>query len=131
MTDNTVSLVIPGRNAASTIAICLESVVPLLGSAGLKEIIFVDDGSTDNTAEIVAQYPVRCIAGKGKGPGSARNLGWQAAKTPLVWFIDSDCAAEKDALSILLAHLDDPEIAGVGGSYGNMRLDSLLACLIH
>jgi cellulose synthase/poly-beta-1,6-N-acetylglucosamine synthase-like glycosyltransferase len=126
-----VSLVIPGRNCARTIRACLDAVVPLLGQDGLNEIIFVDDASTDDTAEIVRQYPVRYIVGDGRGRGSARNIGWRTAESPLVWFIDSDCVAEPDALRLLLPHLDDSRVAGVGGSYGNMRPDSLLACLIH
>ena len=133
MAAETVSLVIPGRNCAATIRPCLEAVVPLLQRDGsrLAEIIFVDDGSTDGTAEIAAQYPVTCLPGSGTGPGAARNLGWRAARHPLVWFIDSDCVAEPDALDLLLPHLDDAKVGGVSGSYGNMNPHSLLACLIH
>jgi glycosyltransferase involved in cell wall biosynthesis len=126
-----VSLVIPGRNVAGTIRSCLEAVVPLLDQHGLKEIIFVDDGSTDDTEKIVQQYPVRYIGKEAKGPGAARNTGWQVAEGELVWFIDADCIAEPTALSILLEYMKDSQIAGAGGSYGNARKDSLLACLIH
>jgi len=126
-----VTLVIPGRNAAGTVAACLDAATKLLGRDGLQEIIFVDDGSTDATAEIVSEYPVRCIRGVGKGPGAARNLGWRAAETPLVWFIDADCVPQPDALRHLQASFDDENVAGVGGSYNNLRADSLLACLIH
>ena len=133
MTPASVSLVIPGRNCRKTIGPCLEAVVPLLSVPGspLAEIIFVDDGSTDGTAEIVGQYPVRMVRGTGTGPGTARNLGWRGASGSLIWFIDSDCIAEPDALPRLLPHLDNPAVGGVSGSYGNMRPDSLLACLIH
>lgn len=127
----TVSLVIPGRNASRTVRQCLEAVVPLLDQNVLQEIIFVDDGSTDDTAEIVKRFPVRYVAGKGQGPGAARNLGWRIATSELIWFIDSDCVAEPGALERLLAHFDDPKVGGASGSYGNMRPDSLLACLIH
>jgi len=74
---------------------------------------------------------VRVVAGVGRGPGAARNLGWREARGGLIWFIDSDCVAEPGALSLLRAHLDDDDVVGVGGSYGNMEPDSLLACLIH
>lgn len=126
-----VSLVIPGRNVAGTIRSCLEAVVPMLGQHGLEEIIFVDDGSIDDTEKIVQQFPVRYIRREAKGPGAARNTGWQAAKGELIWFVDADCIAELNALPILLEYMNDPKIAGVGGSYGNARKDSLLACLIH
>jgi glycosyltransferase involved in cell wall biosynthesis len=126
-----VTLVIPGRNAARTLCPCLDAVAPLLEARELEEIIFVDDGSADDTAAVAAGYPVRVVPGAGTGPGYARNLGWRAARTPLVWFIDSDCVAEPDALGLLLQQLADPKAAGASGSYGNMRPDSLLACLIH
>ncbi|MFG0296750.1 MAG: glycosyltransferase [Maioricimonas sp. JB045] len=126
-----VTLVIPGRNAAATVRACLDSVVPLLESGQLTEIIFVNDGSTDGTEAIVAEYPVRQIQGAGEGPGAARNRGWRAARTSLIWFIDSDCVAEPNALTLLRPKLDDPTVGGAGGSYGNMFPDSLLACLIH
>lgn len=129
--EQKVTLVIPGRNVAGVIRTCLDAVVPLLERGELEEIVFVDDGSTDQTGKIVRSYPVRCIQGEGRGPGAARNLGWRAAKTPLVWFIDADCIAESDALQRLVRHLDDPNVAGVGGSYGNMCPDSWLANVIH
>lgn len=131
MSHQTVSLIIPGRNCERTIALCLDAVVPMLEQGQLHEIIFVDDGSTDQTAGIVADYPVTLISGNGHGPGAARNLGWQAATNPLIWFVDSDCVAESDALKLLLPMMDDPMVGGASGSYSNMNDDSLLACLIH
>ncbi len=131
MNTDTVSLVVPGRNCASTIRQCAAAVVPLLDRGRLGEIIFVDDGSTDGTAGIVAELPVQYIAGAGRGAGAARNIGWKAARHPLVWFIDADCVAEPDALERLLPHLDDPKVGAVSGSYGTMNPESLLACLIH
>lgn len=127
----TVSLVIPGRNCQSTLERCLDSVVELLDQDQLQEIIFVDDGSTDTTADLVADYPVTVLTGKGRGPGAARNLGWRNANADLIWFIDSDCVAEPDALEKLLPHMNEPNVAGVGGSYANLYPDSLVATLIH
>jgi len=126
-----VSLVIPGRNVAGTIRRCLDAVAPLLGRGELKEIIFVDDGSTDESAGIVAEYPVTPLRVDGIGPGAARNAGWRAASGDAVWFIDADCVAEEGSLAALVRLLDTPQVAGVGGSYANAREDSLLACLIH
>ncbi|UCC28895.1 MAG: glycosyltransferase [Phycisphaerales bacterium] len=131
MNTDLVSLAIPGRNCAGTIRQCLGAVVPLMERTRLAEIIFVDDGSTDDTAKIVAEFPVKYVAGTGKGPGAARNIGWREASHPLVWFIDSDCVAEPDALDLLLPHFDDPKVGGVSGSYGIMNPESLLACLVH
>lgn len=126
-----VSVVIPGRNVAGTIRECLESIIPMLGQHGIQEIIFVDDGSTDATAQIVRGYPIRYIRGEAGGPGAARNKGWRAARSDLIWFVDADCLAEPDSLPILLEHMKDPQVDAVGGSYGNACEHSLLACLIH
>jgi glycosyltransferase involved in cell wall biosynthesis len=133
VSDDQVSLVIPGRNCAETIRPCLEAVVGLPDEEGgrLGEIIFVNDGSTDGTPEIVAEFPVSCIPGVGRGPGAARNTGWRAARCPLVWFVDSDCVVEPDALARLVQRMDDPQVGGVSGSYGIMNPESLLARLIH
>lgn len=133
MNAEPVTLVIPGRNASRTIRACLDAVLRVRDRPGsrLQEIIFIDDSSTDDTAAIVRQYPVTCLAGPGGGPGAARNIGWNAASHPLVWFIDSDCVPEPDALEILLPFLAEPRVAGAGGSYANMCPESLLACLIH
>jgi GT2 family glycosyltransferase len=130
-TPRSVTLVIPARNAAATLRPCLEAVVPLLGRGALCEIVLVDDGSSDATAEIARNFPVRYLRGEGRGPGHARNLGWRAAQTPLVWFVDSDCVAEPDALDLLREALIEADVAAAGGSYGNMRPGSLLATLIH
>lgn len=130
-TEPRVTLVIPARNAAGTLGACLDAAVPLLERGELADIILVDDGSSDATVDIAAEHSVRCIAGPGRGPGAARNAGWREAHTPFIWFIDADCVAEPDALLRLLPHLNDHDVAGVGGSYTNLCTDSLLASLIH
>jgi len=130
---NHVTLVIPGRNCAATLSACLDSVTPMLEEERppLQEIVFVDDGSTDGSGAIARRYSVTVRDGGGRGPGAARNVGWRAARTDLVWFVDADCVAEPDALEKLLPHLAAPDVAAVSGSYGIVNEDSLLACLIH
>jgi len=126
-----VTLVIPGRNCAATLDACLAAVTPRVADGQLAEIIFVDDASTDESAAIAAKHGVRILQGPGRGAGLARNIGWQAASTELIWFIDSDCVAQPDALEILVEHIAPDDVGAVGGSYGNMRPNSLLASLIH
>jgi glycosyltransferase involved in cell wall biosynthesis len=129
----TVSLVIPGRNCAGTLPACLDALLVALARPGCPVIerFFVDDGSTDGSAAIAAARGFTVIRGRGAGAGSARNLGWRAAKGDLVWFVDSDCVAAPDAIELLLPHFAAPEVIAVGGAYDNGCPESLLATLIH
>ena len=87
-TGTSVSVVIPARNAERTI----ERVVRALleGQPSPHEIIVVDDGSTDPTAEIAAGLGYRVTLGRGRWAGGARNDGWEAASGDVVLFLDSD-----------------------------------------
>jgi len=129
--DERVTLVIPGRNCAATLSECLASARPLKLSGLVDEIIFVDDASTDDTRSIADRFDIRVLSGPGRGAAAARNVGWRAAKSPRIWFVDSDCVIEPGTLEKLLAEFDDDRVGAVGGSYSNRRPDSLLACLIH
>ncbi len=78
-----VSVVIPARNEEKWIAACLEFV--LRDSYPHKEIIVIDDASTDSTAEILRRFPVTVIKNeKPAGPGSARNIGVRKARGEII-----------------------------------------------
>ena len=127
-----VSLVIPAHNEEEVLERCLASAVPLMADNQVAEILVVDDASTDRTAEIIRSFPqVTYVSGDGGGAGSARNLGFARAQHPLIWFVDADCVIEPDALSFLRPHMDDPEVGGVSGSYGNMNEHAWLSSVIH
>lgn len=85
-----ISVVIPAYNAASFIGETLDSCLnqTLLST----EILVVDDGSTDATADIVSAYdpPVRLIRQKNRGEGGARNRGLEEAKGDWIAFLDAD-----------------------------------------
>lgn len=111
-----VSVVVPVYNGAATI---LRTVECLLNQALPPiEIIIVDDGSTDDTAEVLKPFEHRITYRfkKNGGPASARNLGVQLASGEFVAFTDSDCLPDRDWLRRLVAGFDSDEIAGVGGS---------------
>lgn len=88
----TISVVIPTHNRERTIGYCLDSV--LTQSFQPLEVLVVDDCSTDNTLEILWNYPdrrVRCIAlDKKLGAQAARNTGIREAKGKWIAFQDSD-----------------------------------------
>ena len=84
------SVVIPAFNAADTIAEAIDSV--LSQTISPKEIIVVDDGSTDNTAAIVSVIPgpIHLMRRFNGGPGAATTAGILAVTTPLLATLDSD-----------------------------------------
>jgi glycosyltransferase involved in cell wall biosynthesis len=90
-----VSIVVPMRNSATTVLICLKSLVNQVYP--IKEIIVVDNASTDNSVTIVKNFakksklPVSVIARKeNKGVASSYNLGVKKTKSSLVVFMHSD-----------------------------------------
>lgn len=104
-----ISVIVPVYNSADTLCDCVESVL----KADFKdlELILVDDGSEDESLEIIAEYcemdsRVRFINGEHLGPGAARNRGLDMASGLWVTFIDSDDYVEADYFSRLIEGLD-------------------------
>jgi glycosyltransferase involved in cell wall biosynthesis len=87
-----VSAIIPTYNRAKTIERALNSVLAQTWKE--IEVIVVDDGSTDQTIEILKAYgdKVRVIRQQNGGPSAARNTGIKAAKGEIISFLDSDDA---------------------------------------
>ncbi len=84
-----ISIVIPTYNAAKFMPNLLDSIFKQVTDD--MEVVIVDDCSTDNTVEIVNKYPARVIQlGKNGGPARARNIGVEAAKGEIIFFLDSD-----------------------------------------
>ena len=109
-----VSVIVCSYNGARTLAACLDS----LGKLNYPEyeIILVDDGSTDDTAYVAAQFPrVRYIHQSNHGLSHARNTGAAAAKGEVFAYTDSDCMADADWLYYLISTLVSGDYAGVGG----------------
>ncbi|SDT89280.1 Glycosyltransferase, GT2 family [Verrucomicrobium sp. GAS474] len=109
-----VSVVVCSYNGAKTLRDCLTS----LGKLDYPdyEVIFVDDGSKDDTQEIMRAFPdVRNIVQVNKGLSVARNVGIHASTGEIVAFTDSDCMVDKDWLYFLVQALDAGGFAAVGG----------------
>lgn len=109
-----VSLYIPCYNAAPTIEKCLDSV--LKQTYPTREIIVIDDGSTDNSAELIKKYPVTLLANRtNKGLVYCRNLGCRKASGEFIAALDSDCAAAPQWLERLVEVIKKSNAAGAGG----------------
>lgn len=115
-----VSVVIPAYNAGRYIAETIESV--LAQSYSRYEVLVADDGSTDNTAEVVERYgsPVRLLTQENKGPAAARNLALRHATGDYVAFLDADDLWHPEKLTTQVQFMEaNPEI----GICGTRRLD--------
>ena len=110
-----ISVVIPAYNAARLIGAAIESV--LAQTRPVAEIVVVDDGSTDGTAEVATGFgeQVRCLRQDNAGPSAARNTGIEAATGEWIAFLDTDDSwlpSKVEAeLEVLTAH---PELAWIG-----------------
>lgn len=108
-----VSIIIPGYNRAEYIAETIESV--LAQTYRNIEIIVVDDGSTDNTREIVAEYlpKVQYIWQENSERGASRNHGLRLAKGEFISFLDSDDLWLPNKIEEDLEFLENSSAVGV------------------
>jgi cellulose synthase/poly-beta-1,6-N-acetylglucosamine synthase-like glycosyltransferase len=101
-----VSIIVPAYNEEKTIAKCLES-INNQEYKGAMEVIVVNDGSTDRTAEIVSKYQVRFIDLKiNGGKANALNKAVEEAKGDVLIFTDSDSYISANAVNSLVSCLN-------------------------
>ena len=120
-----ISVVIPCYNQAHFLPSAIESV--LAQTHPHHEIVVVDDGSTDNTREVVGRYPgVRCIRQRNSGLASARNTGIRRSNGDYLVFLDADDRLLPDALKVGLEDMRaHPECAFVSGHYRHIGVDDM------
>ena len=117
LTDSRISVIIPVYNSPEQLGECLRALS--LSSVAPLECIVVDDGSTDDTAEVARASDVTVIsAPTHSGPACARNLGARSAQGEILLFLDADVCVHDDTLERVAAALArDPELDAVIGSY--------------
>ncbi|MDP9201090.1 MAG: glycosyltransferase [Gemmatimonadota bacterium] len=122
-----VSLIVPTYNCAPYLVEAIESVLNQTYKAA--EIIVVDDGSTDNTEEVLKSYVekgfVRYIRQNKQGPGSARNVGIRSATGDYIAFLDADDALTENSLGARVALLQAfPQMSFVFSDYFHQDQES-------
>ncbi len=114
----TVSVVIPAYNAGKSLGRAIDSV--LAQTHHPDEIIVVDDGSTDNTADVAHGYgdKVRFIRQENAGASVARNTGIEAAASEWIAFLDADDEWLPRKLKLQTEHLQrNPDLVWTTGNF--------------
>jgi glycosyltransferase involved in cell wall biosynthesis len=107
MTAPAVSIVVPTRNKASRLRPTLACLAEQRLPASAMEVVLVDDGSVDNTQEVVAEaeerLPLRVVSGPGAGRAAARNRGATHSRGEYLVFLDDDILVAPDFVAAHLA----------------------------
>lgn len=109
MTMEDLTVVIPTYNRAGVLKKALEAYRMQSAPQSIRELIVVDDGSTDGTEAMVLQtsrescFPVRYLRQSNKGPAAARNAGVRQAISEVILFTDDDVIPERTLVAQHLA----------------------------
>lgn len=122
-----ISVIVPAYNSAATIELCIRSLQQQTWPAEQVEIIIVDDGSSDQTADLAEAMGVTVLRASHRGPAAARNLGVQHARGTIILFTDADCEADQHWIEEMSRPIrENSDVAGVKGIY-RTRQTSLAA----
>ncbi len=130
-----VSVIIPARNEEKYLAACLAT-VNAQDFPDEYEVIVVDNGSTDATAEIAAQAGARVIAEPEPGLPRARESGRQAARAPLLVYIDADTHIPRNYLrKVVETFENEPDVMSVTSPVrfydGDWSANLFIFCYFH
>jgi glycosyltransferase involved in cell wall biosynthesis len=117
LSEHSIALVINTYEQAHFLPASIESAMKQ--TVRFNEVIVVDDGSTDNPASVVANYPdVRLIRQSNAGLPAARNTGLNAASSDYIIFLDADDLLTPSAVySGMACHAENPDAGLVYGAH--------------
>ncbi|MBI5908743.1 MAG: glycosyltransferase [Betaproteobacteria bacterium] len=115
--EDLVSIIIPNRNGAATIGKCLTAAQT--SHHGNFEIIVVDDGSEDDSIEVIQRYPCKLVRLERQGGAArARNAGASHSRGRILFFTDADCLLQPDTLALATeTFAREGANAIIGGTY--------------
>jgi cellulose synthase/poly-beta-1,6-N-acetylglucosamine synthase-like glycosyltransferase len=114
--EPSVSVIVPVRDGESNIGDCIDAILAADYPADRREILIVDNASTDGTAARIRSRPVRYLHEPNPGVSNARNRGIAESTGEILAFVDADCLVEPQWLTELVRPFEDPEIGAVGGN---------------
>lgn len=116
--DGGISIIMPVYNGHDFIVRSLPPLVAMMQRGEVREVIVVDDSSTDDTATLAAELGARVIPSGGRlGPGAARNQAAEQAVGDILWFVDADVIIHDDAANYMHEGFAEPGVVAVFGSY--------------
>jgi glycosyltransferase involved in cell wall biosynthesis len=112
------SVIIPALNEAENLARNLPQVRSQLDAT--DELIVVDNGSSDKTAEVASRCGAEVVFEPVRGRSQARNAGIKRSRGEIVVFLDADCTPQRGWLEELTQPFSDPQIGCVAGAIRNI-----------
>lgn len=126
----TVSVVVPFYNSERYIGQCIEGLLNQEYPEERYEIIFINNNSTDSSADIIRRHPrIKLVSERKRGSYSARNRGLELANGEIIAFTDSDCMPASDWLKEIesaMAHTDAGIVIGNYQTAGDSFLLTML-----
>jgi cellulose synthase/poly-beta-1,6-N-acetylglucosamine synthase-like glycosyltransferase len=113
--EPSVSVIVPVRDGEPTIAGCLDAILSADYPADRREILVVDNASTDGTPALIQSRPVRYLSEPKRGASNARNRGIAESTGEILAFVDADCLVEPQWLAELVRPFEDPGVGSVAG----------------
>jgi len=124
------SVIIPAYNAEKVITRCLTALEHQTIPQDEYEVIVVDDGSDDDTAELAKESGAKVLKSGHVGPAAARNAGAELARADIIVFTDADCEPGPDFLERILEPFAAPVVSGARGVYRSQQ-ESLVARFVQ
>lgn len=121
-----VTLVVPSYNEADILEQKIQNCLALDYSKDKLSILFITDGSTDNSPEIVSRYPqIQLLhAPRRAGKSAAENRAIRHVETPFVVFCDANTELNPEAIRLMMQHYADPQVGAVSGEKKVMQQSS-------